>query len=115
MPFPDPLLPIAIVATMGALIIPTCLHLVREWKGQKLPNENPPKTESRTGTHQEYDPFSDHPELGRDGHSQEQIRIKTMFISCGSQTQELSFEWIVQPFQPITEQDGRSDGEKPSS
>jgi hypothetical protein len=37
MPFPDPLLPIAIVAMIGGLIIPTCLHLMKESKVKEVP------------------------------------------------------------------------------
>ena len=61
-------------------------------------------TESSTGTNQEHDPFSEAANQEPIEDAKTKIKIKTLFVSVGSGTEELNFDWIVAPFQPTTEQ-----------
>ena len=105
---------VLMACAVAGLMIPTCLHLVQDWKGRKVPKDGPTKTESRTDAHQEYDPFSDYREMNGKANPQATAKIKVTFISCGSQTEELDFDWLV-PFQPTTGKSSRTDADEPSN
>jgi len=64
------------------------------------PGNHHRNSESSTETHQEHDPFSGATYQEPIGDTQTKIRIKTSFVSVGSGTEELNFDWIVAPFQP---------------
>lgn len=41
MPFPDPLLPLAFIAMILGLIIPTCFRLTKEWAAKRGDESKP--------------------------------------------------------------------------
>jgi hypothetical protein len=96
MPFPDPFLPMIIIAAgIGYLssLLPACFKkLDGDESGLSLECMIPT---ARDGKH--YDPFAD-PPMAEPKDSRETVKITTKFVEITSGTEELGFDWIVAPF-----------------
>jgi hypothetical protein len=96
MPYPYPFLPITLFAIVATLVVPKCQHLLEQWMNR---NEDERKNVSQSSTEAllVYDPFSANPSPQPLGDAQKEVRIKAKYIYVGSGTEELGFDWIVEP------------------
>ena len=90
MPFPDPILPIAIIAMVFALIVPVCLK-----------KEEPDDTGGRGDDAGENDlvsdcadPFSESYDPEREDFAARSIVIETKFVEITTGTEELGFDLL---------------------
>jgi len=101
MPFPDPIFfPIVLIAAIVAMIVPTCLKLIK--KDSATP-EDQKKIDIQTHPVGYDDPFSDNYDPDLVDKVSKPVRIVTKFVECGSTTEDLSFDWIISPFPQKTE------------
>lgn len=92
MPFPDPIMPVLLVAVVITTVFSTCARYFQN-RAAKEPRA---QIEEVTSEDRDYDPFSDEPQPDERVPS---IVIKTKFVEIGSGTEELGFDWIVSPFE----------------
>ena len=92
MPFPDPITPMVLVAVAITALFSTCFRFLQN----RASPEPKPQIEETASGDEEYDPFTN--EIPKRDNSVPGIAIKTKFVEIGSGTEELSFDWIVAPF-----------------
>lgn len=92
MPFPEPILPIALLAAIGAMIVPACLKAI---KSHSTTSEKASQNTNVQNHPIGYDdPFSEHYNPDLADQESEPVRVVTKFVEVGSGTEELSFDWI---------------------
>ena len=97
MPFPDPLLPIALIAMLAAMIVPACFKLLNSGSSEEAFESPSEGLKEENSEYKKVEPFGDNAEPGPLERGEERLRIETKFVEVGSGTEELSFDWIVSP------------------
>ena len=88
-PFPLPILPIAVIAMVFAFILPLCM------KKEESNNEETIHVERLPANDVQADPFSDSDDPADTDSAAKSVVIKTKFVEITSGTEELGFDWIV--------------------
>ena len=94
MPFPDPILPIAVIAMIASVIISVLMNK------EDLNNEEANHVEEDLSLVNDSDPFSDSSDSEGADETPVSVVVETKFIEVNSGTEELGFDWIM----PISEE-----------
>ena len=97
MPFPIPFLPMIVIALMASWVSSKLLNSCGQERAREMQRQTHGSKDALQDETLIADPFSDDPEQRARAAEAAPVRITTKYVKIGSGTEELKFDWIVEP------------------